>query len=210
MSDSSSKRSKRTLAVLGIYLTEVRDGGYYHVRGSAVWIGATPHEMREIDQGREVGTIPYDRIRNVREMEAAVPGMDLSDLYIGSQGCDEDSPRRLYGWEIHYRDVHSIDRRRAERMARTLKSIEARMERTNAKYGRATTFGGYVLRVADAIGATRIVLREASEKASRGWSYDHSSHRILDLRDGQYAVDQLVRTWATELGREAPAAVNEE
>src|SRR5262245_39893407 len=59
------KVKTRTSATLGLLVRETRDGDWYHVNADPVWIGVTPDDMRNIDEGYSREPIASDRIRNV-------------------------------------------------------------------------------------------------------------------------------------------------
>lgn len=201
MSEKQSERKKGPAPVrLGLYVTEERDrnyGDYYHVRASVVVIGPTRYEMQRIDQGERL-SIDYERIRNVSDELHG--GLFLNDLMVVSQGNSEDEPRKLYGWEVRYQNVHSIDLREATRMHMTLSLVERRMEKVEAKYGRAMSFGAYLARVAEAVGASAFV-SQATKTGRGGWSYDDQPQRVRTISDGIYHVDNLVQTWVEEKAR---------
>jgi hypothetical protein len=83
-------------------------------------------------------------------------------------------------------------------MAKTLTTIEKRQEKISEKYGRPATFGAYLARVAQAIGAAFIVTPTG---ANRGWSYSESDQRFWSIADGISHVDHLIRQWQTERER---------
>jgi len=201
---SKSKTTKNPVR-LGLYVTEKRDGDYYHVRATVVTIGLNRWEMRSIDEGRSdyARTVSPSKIRNAGD--ELYDGLWLDGLQVNSQGNNRDEPRNLYGFDVTYRDVFSIDRRRAEHMAKTLATVEKRMDRVYAQFGSAATIGAYVARVAHAIGADAIVVLRGK---SLGWSYDESDNRIMTIADGIYHVDGLARAWVQE--RELAAAEREQ
>jgi hypothetical protein len=187
---------KKTSAILGLYIRPTRDANYFHIHASAVWVGLTPQDMQDIDNGAGLrAPVANDRIRNVCDDDALyLRGLRLGSLTVTSQGDSDSANRRLYAWGVEYRNVFSVDRQSAEGMAKTLAAIERRMEAIAVKYGQPATFGAYLLRMADAIGATRIVIPAGEIRSS----YDDRQHRVLSLDDGAYAVDRLVANWVAE------------
>lgn len=184
--------AKDTTTVLGLYVGETRDGDFYHIEAHPVTIGPTLDDRRALDS--------YDRplpsseaIRNFGS--ASFNGMRLSDLRISSQGNNIDADRRLYGFDVVYRDSYAVDLHAAEEMVKTLRRIDRRLAALNAKYGTPATFGAYLGRVADAIGATRFVFKRGT---ARGWSYSDNEHRIAEVGDGIRIVDFMATTWANE------------
>lgn len=188
-------KAKKTSATLGLYIAPEHKDGWYHLRAYVVFIGRKPSEMADIDNGQAVDPdVNSDTIRNMGGYgaDSAPNGLYLDDLYVNSQGNDDDATRHLYGWEVEYRNVYTVDARKARQMADTLETINKRMDKLETKYGRPATIGAYLLRVADAIGATRMVLPSRNHGAS---SYRDREHVIRDLASGASMVDSLVRTW---------------
>jgi hypothetical protein len=181
---------------LGLYITDRKDtcrGGvdgwdYYHVQATVVTLGMTAEERRYLSAVDDTPRIPYDRIRNVGDL--LIRGLWLQNLMVTSQ---LDSKSTLsYGWQVRYHDVYAVDERMARHMAQTLTTIRKRMEHATAKYGRPTTYGQFVARVAQAIGATAFV-RQTGEW--RGSSYSDNTHDFMDIPEGITHVDQLEATW---------------
>ena len=185
-------RHKMSAVVVGLYVTTVRDSGYFHVRARPVIIGPNAED----EQGTNAPSVNAERITNPSSSYGElVNGLDLDSLLVNSQGEDaKGTSRSLYGWAVEYRDIFSVDARRAKNMHTTLRAIEKRMEAIYAKHGNAATFGQYVARVAHAIGATKFVF--PIDKSVR--FYDDARHRIANIADGIYSVDRIVAEWVEE------------
>lgn len=179
-------------ARIGLLLAEKTDGQYYHVILRPVVIGPTAEERAWFDQTIERypnQTLPLgDTIRNPRAEDGR---LDLADLEIYSQGETTANPRRLYAWECRFRDVFSIDLRRAQRIEKTLTAIDRHFTKTAAKYGHPESYGAFVARAAEAIGADAIVIADSN----RGWSYADNDHRILSIESGVYAINAMIAKW---------------
>ena len=191
---------KKSAVRLGLYITDERDrsfgGDYYHVRASVVVIGLDAHEMRNIDQGiHRSEPVKADRIRNVSD--EPIHGLALNNLQVTSQGNSDDTTRHLYGFDVEFRNVFSVDARKAAAMHKTLTTIDKRMATVTEKYGNPATFGAYLARVAQAIGADAFVL-PSNDPPAKSWTYDNIAHRILTVADGIYHVDGRVRAWVNE------------
>ena len=186
-------KSKSTIARHGLYVTEKHDREYYHVSATVVTIGPTIDEYRWLDQYPENKLPGQDCIRNAPDNRHDLAGLYLYNFRVYSQGDrDSRSSRGLYGFEYEYADIHTLDLRKAEASAKTLRTIEKRMAKLYERFGNAPTFGQYVARVAECIGASGIV---AQQGPSRGWSYSDSEQRIMTLADGVYYIDRLVYAW---------------
>lgn len=172
-------------------------GNYFHVRAYPVTIGRTTWEQQyhdaRIDAGKvddSYNDIAADTIRNCSSDDLC-NGLRLGSLRIDSQGRDVDQPRHLYGFDVEYKDVYSVDLRRAEQMAKTLKTIETKTAALEQKYGRPGSFGAYVARIGNAIGADAIVFIDAKDN---GW-HNKNGHRLYNLGDGAARIDGIVRAW---------------
>lgn len=188
--------TKRAADTVGILIAKERRDGYFHVHGSPVIIGPTRQDRLDFD--RYQSTLPGPKtIRNPRnDYGRLTNGLYLADLRVNSQGNDSDGYRKLYGFDVTYRDVFEVDYEKATRMAKTLTMIRKRLGALDDKFGRPTTYGQFMARVAAAITATKLVFR--AEDGRRGWSYDDSNFKILDISDGVYQIDHMVTEWAAE------------
>jgi len=190
-------RKKDPLVRLGLYVTDKRDGDWYHIDASVVTIGLNAYEKRCIDDDNMVNYRPdatFQTIRNASDEDLG--GLYLNNLRATSQGDNDSTPRRLYGFELRYHDVYAIDAHTAGRMARTLTTINRRMAKLVEKFGHPATFGQYLARVATAIKADAFV--RPATKYSRGWSYGDNEQNVMAVGAGIYAVDQMADDWIRE------------
>jgi hypothetical protein len=186
-------KHRQSLTRLGLALKTERDANYLHVTAHPVTIGLTAVERAQIDTGHSVrGDVNSSTVRSCSD--DLVNGLYLANLRVWSQGNNDDRERHLYGFELRYMNLYAVELRDAKRMFKTLNLIEARIESLAKKYGRPTTFGQYLARVADAIGADTFVRQNGRFES------DH----VMDITTGIYHVDALVREWVTE--RETKAA----
>jgi hypothetical protein len=193
-----AKATNKTSATIGLYIEVEKKDSWFHVRANVVFVGLKPSEMADIDAGRSISRdVNSDTIRNVGGYDAdeSPNGLYLDSFRVNSQGNNDDDTRHLYAWEIEYRDVYSIDARKARKMADTLATVEKRMAKVEEKYGRPMTFGAYLLRVADAIGASRFVIPAKVRGSS---DYRYREHSIRDLASGASMIDGIIRTWIDE------------
>jgi hypothetical protein len=100
---------------------------------------------------------------NGREHPRGMIDDPLDDLtisaYLDPERPDDNGRALTWGWGIEYRDLHSVDERRAAVMLATLRRIRAAMDRTAARYGRPVTFGAYLLHAAAALRIDRYTYR---------------------------------------------------
>lgn len=174
-------------------------GHYFHVYAAPVTIN-DPDAYRS---GAERG----DLIRN--PSDRAVNGLHLNDLRIGCQGSgeqrrQEDGRPHIYGWEVEYHHPWSVDRERAEQMAKTLAVIERKLRALRERFGAPHTFGQFVTRVANAIGADTI-LRDRSQRGT-SW-YSEADFQQLSIGDGAEWIDRLCEEWAAEADPKKDASV---
>lgn len=71
-----------------------------------------------------------------------------------------------YGWRVEYRDLYSVNQRRAEAMVKTLRKIEKGLERLEAKWGSPDTWAAYVIRVGDVLGVKVYGHQQSTEARS--------------------------------------------
>jgi hypothetical protein len=201
--------AKKSVCRVGLLVNTEHSNGYFHVTANPVYVGNRPRDIRAIDEGWQREPVPAGRITNCSD--EPFNGLDLDDLRVYSQGNDEDrsrsnedSARHLYAWEVQYDSVGRVDRSAKLRaMANTLDTLRKRMSTMANKYGEPASFGQYLMRVAQAIGATEIIIRRG---ANRGWSYDDCDYDHLELKHGAYQVDRIVKDWV-KAGQSKPQEV---
>lgn len=185
---------KGTKADVGLYVSTERSGdGYFHIWARVVLLNTD-----------RPGSIlnPRDELVN---------GLWLHDLTARSQGHEFDGygPDRrknldpnLYGWDAIYDRVHSVDRRAAEGMAKTLKKIERGFAKIYDARGRAKSYGEFVARLGEVLKAKKMVFPVHDGRS--GWSYADHEHWFLSLDEGRDRIDALEAEWKKSVN---PAAV---
>lgn len=161
---------------LGIIITSKMDGDFFNVTG---------HIIRWNEQGKVRNPSDYDTINGFPL---------LNNLHINSQGTNKDRDR-VYGFDVRYRDVYAIDLPLAEKMVKTLHKIDTGMDRLTKKRGYVQgNFGDYVGRVAEVIGATKILHKRAEPHSS--WAnHDDTDYVVLPLGEGINYVNHVVYLW---------------
>lgn len=179
---------------VALYITTEHDkgltgGGYFHIYAYPVL----------------VGTERPDSIRNISDYEVVKGGWFLHDLKVSSQGNDSDgAAARLYGYDVHYHTTR-VERRDAERMAKTFARLDKALDKLRATRGHASTYGEYVARIAEVLGAKRMVFSTGPNGGS-AWGYDGFDHALVDLGDGRTRIEHLERQWRASLDRKAVAS----
>lgn len=138
-------------------------------------------------------------------------GQLLSGLQLRAQG-DSDSQLRgltsgensgaVYGWDIEYHEPYRVDRRKVARMHKTLETLHKRLERISDTRGRATSFGEYCGRLAEALGCSGIVTETKPRSGEYRTRWDWQS-----IGDGVNRVNWKIQQWQREaLPAALPAA----
>jgi hypothetical protein len=128
----------------------------------------------------------------------------LENLQVYSQGNADDTPRKLYGFDVLYRDSGHIGLDRAYEMAAVLGRINRALERERERDGHPATYGHYVARVARALGVKWILFPPPDGKPDWGNEYYWDRSRIGDAIG---RIDSLVWRWqhAVKTEENAPA-----
>ena len=201
MSTTTTTKAPTIKVRLGLNIWSENRDGYFRIYAAPVTIGPNAWEQRSrIDGTYAYPDIKDDTVRNCSDREM-LGGLLLHDLRVTSFASVEYRNQGLSQWEVIYQDVHTIDRREAEQMAKALKTIEARMKKLDERWGRATTYGAYLARVAAAIGADAML---TAQRPNSTW-HREADYQWFSVADGVYHVDRLVTKWMTP---ETPAAVS--
>lgn len=106
----------------------------------------------------------YDTSEGLRNPPSGSFDADpLSDLQVRAQlDLASEAP---YGWHVEYRQVYSVDLAQAERMVKTLRTIERKLAKYQAELGYPESFVAYAARVAQAIGAKQFGERAAGPRS---------------------------------------------
>lgn len=108
---------------------------------------------------------------------------EYDGLMVNSTSSRDLSSSPSYGWDVEYRDVYTVDLRRAEMMVRVLRRASKAIDRLNDQFGYAATFGAYVLRAAKALGVKRFMLPSIHEP---------DETRIVGATTAQAIIDQWI------------------
>lgn len=111
-----------------------------------------------------------------------------------------DNAGELYAWCVEYRDTFTIRLEIAEEMVKALRMVARKMQRLDDKYGPAKTFGQYVARFADAVGATSAVRQDGGN----GHCYSENYYQVGTVKDAVYWLDWQEHTWKEKYRKNAP------
>jgi hypothetical protein len=178
-----TKTDADTIGPLYLLIKEDRSHGYFHLIGRIV---GHKHQNGSWQ--------PYGPDDDYRA------GLLYSGLQLCCQG-DHDSRRRtitgdreepVYGFDVTYHDVYSVDRRCAVRMAKTLQLIETKLSRLQEKRGYVRTYGEYCGRVAEVLGCDGVCLeREPNSHTAERWRWE-------TIGDGINHINRKIAAWVDE------------
>lgn len=198
-------------------------GGYFHLRADVILIDhrvkcglcngrgkvdapkidATDQGLQECDHCHGDGEVMRHDVNNVTNPSSSAydrTELQWADFTITSQGNNNDTPRKLYGFGIEYRDVFAVDQRRAEAMAKCLKTINAKLDAMREERGNVADFAEYVGRVAEAIGKqTRILYEQNRQRFAT--MHSEIPYRFLSIGAGVDHVRWMTHRW--EQGEES-------
>jgi hypothetical protein len=187
---------KITLALL---IRTKEDRNYFHVFADFVRLTKAPNGDWLV---RNPGMSSWEDDNSFHSLQVSSQGNSTT-------GADdrETTPeqRKLYGWEIEYREPISVRLREAERMAKTLRTIHRKLDKLREKYGDPPTYGAFLLRVADAVGAIKIIAYADPHRIRS--SYDDNDYRFMSLDIGARHVDNLEHDWKEKGRKEEPAEI---
>jgi hypothetical protein len=173
----------------GLKFSQEHSGGYAHFRFHVVTIGPTAYERRYRDNDPDYRLVASDEVRGCGSWEDEAK---FNGLWINSQ-ANGDNRESLYGWGVEYRDTYTtLDLRACERMAKTLRTIERKLEALSAKYGRPDSFPAFVARVADAVGADSIVFSQKDHQTHNGYE-----NTVYSIEMGASILRHIIAKWQT-------------
>jgi hypothetical protein len=112
----------------------------------------------------------------------------LADLQVNAL-CDRTANADSYGWSVEYRNVFSVDLRRAAEMVKVLRKVESGLARIQTELGYPETFPAYLARVAKVLG-----IKQFGWKLSgRAAEYSGNEYRFTDPAGMTSYVTELCR-----------------
>jgi hypothetical protein len=169
---------------LHLLVREERKDGYFHLRAQVV--------IQKYESAEVSGWKPYG------VEDSYSDGLLWTGLQVSCQG-DKDSRVRMgegdrgavYGFDVEYRDVWSVDLRKARRMSKTLDKIEKGMARLSEQRGYVRSYGEYLGRVAEVLGCAGIGIDGTPGRYG-------SRYRWMSIGDGVNAANHLIYCWQQE------------
>ena len=186
---------------LALYIIAENDGqyrnGYFHLRAKLANIHPHNSETKAYDNcqygGVTYGDFAPDSFSAVSEL--------LGKLEVYSQGNNDDETRHLYGWQVRMCDIFSLDTDDAKIAFDILTTIDKRVAKEEEKYGRVTSYGQYVGRVARALGCDFILFSppKGEGNGNRGRQWANGYEFVADsIPDGQARIDSKITQWASK------------
>lgn len=170
-----------------LLVTEQREHGYFHLRAAVV-----------TQKYEHNAWIPYGIDDDYSD------GLLWSGLRVNCQG-DRDSQVRdrepVYGFATEYRDVFSIDVRKARRMLKTLERIERNLNKLSEVRGYVRNFGEYLGRVAEALDCSGI----AFQRTEKTQEITGQQYEWMNIGDGVNRANHRVYLWQQEAKETARA-----
>jgi len=184
--------AKRQKQQLGLLVNEdTKDARFFRLTASVVILHSEGHNSIRNPRGE------YDEV------------YDFKDLMVTSLGenttlnGDPNPEPRLYGWEVRYEDVYSVDHRRAKKMAKTLDMVQRKLDKLKETRGYPQSYAEFLGRVGEAIGA-QTVLRYKGKLGNGKWGYDGEEFQFWTLGDGVANVAHMERQWREKILARAP------
>lgn len=110
------------------------------------------------------------------------------------------------GWyELTYRSPFTVDRARADAMARTFRAIDAYERRDEARHGPPVDAAARILRLAGALRASTFLF-DAPDRGPMGGTYAAADYLTLDAPTTAGRLRRLVDDWRAAHPRPTPAA----
>lgn len=107
----------------------------------------------------------------------------FKDLFCSCQMGGFD---RSYGYQLYYSDVYSVMIGDSEKMHKTLKSLERKLEKMYDVRGSASTFAEYAGRIAEALKAEFVFTDGPSHDF-----YDRMNFKFMSISDGIIEIGRI-------------------
>lgn len=181
---------KPTPAPLYLIVTEERSYGYFHLSARIA-----------SDRCEDGHRWPYG-------LSDRYDGPLYSDLVArcqGDTGSQQSTDREsaVYGFgPLEYRERHSTDLRDAERMVKTLKSLDRGLAKLAETRGYARSYGEFIGRLAEVLKCKGIAMQRTHEHAAmmgHTWEW-------LSIGDGVRAIHNRIWQWQREAMRQEVSA----
>lgn len=117
---------------------------------------------------------------------------ELSGLRIRCQGSNNDTPRRLYGFDVQWTG-RDIELRECERAYKVLKRIHQGLDKLDNEWGYVGgSYPEYIIRVCKVLKIKHIAIRKTA-KAEEQTGYKYSLHEVG--KEARSRLDWLLAEW---------------
>jgi hypothetical protein len=168
---------------LHLLVTEQREHGYFHLTARVV--------TQRLEGGQWV---PYGVDDDYSD------GLQWTGLQVRCQGDDRsrvnpDRAQAVYGYDVCYHDVYTVDLRKAKRHVKTLEKLAKGLDRITEVRGYVRSYGEYLGRVAEVLGCAGIGIQRSEKHAAT------SGQRWLweSIGDGVNAANNAIWRWQQEV-----------
>lgn len=135
--------------------------------------------------------LQLDKIRNPSDRAEYNGFQCLNGLEIIARAEDRGADGRVI-WMQEYRfDVYRVDRDNVFRLAKTIKAIDAQMDKITARDGYTKDFPDFLRRLGEVLKVTAYV----RPTSNGGWSYGDNSHQHMTTGDGLNYISHEIRKW---------------
>ena len=129
--------------------------------------------------------------RNVRhsEFDGDKPYKFFDNIQVS--GLVSTGHERAFGFHVEYRDVFSVKQNSVEKMYKTLKKINKKLNKYDNEDGRTDNFGTFVYRAAKAMGIKKIIFHNDYNNIHS--HYDRNEYTIYTLSKGIEILNKMVQ-----------------
>ena len=133
-----------------------------------------------------------------RELTLFFPDLQLRTFY----GVKKYEVELFGGFYMEYQP-HTVNLEKAEKMARTLRTLGKKLVKLAETWGPAPDFGSYAQRFLKAAGAVGLLVQTNTRPG--GWSYDDSDYREIPLAGVPALVVHIMEAYQEELNKRKTA-----
>ena len=93
-----------------------------------------------------------------------------------------------YAWEASYKNTHHVDLAQAEKMVKTLRSINRKYEKLTSTLGEPESFGSYIVYIANSLKIKTVTFYREERSSYDNCTFDHTS-----LPDAKNKLNGMVK-----------------
>ena len=145
---------------------------------------------------RVVQIVDGTHVRNISDSPYDNPAAGLAELSATATNSPDNATHdrpACYGWTLAYQPIGRLEWTDIDAKHRAMSAIRRKMAAAESKLGYPSTFGLYVLRLADAIGARTFLLDTNPDQP--GSTYDDREYRWTDAQGAASWLDRQDREY---------------